>query len=76
MSLNIKNKLLFKYRSRLRESAIERAKRRLALDDIQPSDLSSDEMEVIVAEEESKIKGKLKDLSLGALITALTLGYF
>jgi len=76
MRFAAKDRIIAKYRTRLRDAAINRARSRLAVDGLSPSDLSEEEMEVIVAEEEARIKSRLKDLSFGALITALTLGHF
>lgn len=76
MMTKAKDKLLAKYRTRIRERAIVSAKKHLALRGITPGELGSDELEILVHEEEVKLRGKLKNYSLAALITALTLGHF
>ncbi|WP_373090275.1 hypothetical protein [Zhongshania sp.] len=71
-----KNKLLAKYRTRIREGAITNAKKQLAMKGITPDELGADELEILVHDEEFKLRGKLKHYSLAALIAALTLGHF
>ncbi|MEX1669641.1 hypothetical protein AB4876_12045 [Zhongshania guokunii] len=71
-----KEKLLAKYRARIREGAIANAKKQLALKGIAPGELGADELEILVYDEEVKLRGKLKNYSLAALIAALTLGNF
>ncbi|MFT5889553.1 MAG: hypothetical protein ACI9BO_002380 [Zhongshania sp.] len=76
MITKAKNTLLSKYRARIREGAITNAKKHLAMRGITPTELGPDELEILVNEEEVKLRGKLKNYSLAALITALTLGHF
>ena len=71
-----KDKLLAKYRARIREAAIANAKKQLAMRGITPSEMEPDELEILVHDEEAKLRGKLKNYSLAALIAALTLGHF
>jgi hypothetical protein len=76
MITKAKNTLLSKYRARIREGAIANAKKHLAMRGKTPTELGPDELEILVNEEEVKLRGKLKNYSLAALITALTLGHF
>ncbi|WP_269618685.1 hypothetical protein [Zhongshania sp. BJYM1] len=76
MITKTKDKLLSKYRMRIREGAITNAKKQLAQRGITPGELGPDELEILVHDEEVKLRGKLKNYSLAALITALTLGHF
>ena len=76
MITQTKDKLIAKYRARIREGAINNAKKQLALRGITPAELGPDELEILVHDEELKLRGKLKNYSLAALITALTLGHF
>jgi hypothetical protein len=76
MMTKAKDTLLAKYRTRIREHAIINAKKQLALRGITPGELEPDELEILVYDEEVKLRGKLKNYSLAALITALTLGHF
>lgn len=55
----------------VREKAIERAKVRIALSNRNITELSEEEKEVIVCEEEDKLIGQLKGLSIGALMVFL-----
>ncbi|WP_320837049.1 hypothetical protein [Zhongshania sp.] len=71
-----KNKLLAKYRTRIREGAITNAKKQLAMKGITAGELGAEELEILVHDEEVKLRGKLKNYSLAALIAALTLGHF
>jgi len=43
---------------------------------ITPGELGADELEILVHDEEIKLRGKLRNYSLAALIAALTLGHF
>tara|TARA_R110001592_G_scaffold303829_1_gene576080 strand:+ start:497 stop:727 length:231 start_codon:yes stop_codon:yes gene_type:complete len=76
MITQTKNRLIAKYRARIREGAISNAKKQLALRGITPSELGPDELEILVHDEEVKLRAKLKNYSLAALIAALTLGNF
>tara|TARA_R110001583_G_scaffold32632_2_gene111041 strand:- start:428 stop:658 length:231 start_codon:yes stop_codon:yes gene_type:complete len=76
MITQTKDKLIAKYRLRIREGAISNAKKQLALRGITPKELGPDELEILVHDEELKLKTRLKNYSLAALIAALTLGNF
>ena len=76
MITQTKDKLLNKYRKRIREGAISNAKKQLALRGITAAELDPDELEILVHDEEVKLRGRLKNYSLAALIAALTLGHF
>ncbi|CAA0080626.1 Uncharacterised protein [Zhongshania aliphaticivorans] len=76
MMTTTKNKLITKYRARIREGAISNAKKQLALKGITAGELTPDELEILVYDEELKLRGRLKNYSLAALIAVLTLGNF
>lgn len=67
----IKDKLLYRYRDTIREKAIARAKARIALSGRSPAALSEDELEVIVKEEEDKIKQVIYGSSIAAIMLVL-----
>ncbi|MBB3048919.1 hypothetical protein FHR99_003193 [Litorivivens lipolytica] len=46
------------------------------MEGVPPEAITREEKEAIVAEEEAKIKATYRDLSIGALISALTFGSF
>jgi hypothetical protein len=54
-----KEKLISRYATRIREKAITRAKTRIALSDREVSQFSKEELEVLVKEEEDKIKNEI-----------------
>jgi hypothetical protein len=68
-----KEHLLDKYRSRIREKAILQAKSRIALAGRQVRDFAQDQLEIIVFEEEEKIKSKLRQSGLIAILITLGL---
>jgi hypothetical protein len=69
---NIKDGILEKYRSKIRERAIIQTKARIALSERKIEDFTEDELEVIVRDEEDKVKRSLKQSAVVALL--LTLG--
>lgn len=68
-----KERLLDQYRSRIREKAILQAKSRIALAGRQVRDFSEDQLEIIVFEEEEKIRSKLRQSGLIAILITLGL---
>ena len=67
---------LQKYRGRLREKAIARAKTRILLAGRTVADFSADDLEIVVQEEEGKIKGEIKEKGVLALLALLGLSWF
>jgi len=61
---------------RLREKAIARAETRILLAGRKPADFSPDELEIVVQEEEAKVKGELKEKGVLALLALLGLSWF
>jgi len=76
MFANTKDKLLKKYKDRIREKAISKAKAKIAFSGKYVSDYSKEQLEIIVKEEEDKIYESLKKSGLAAVILSLGLGYF
>jgi len=64
------------FAARLREKAIDRARTRIYLHGKRPEDYDEDVLEVIVKEEEDKLKSELKDKGLLALLAALGLSFW
>ena len=60
-----------RYRDKLREKAIDKAKARIALSNRYISDLSAEELEDIVSEEEDKLIDEIKTFSIGGLLLFL-----
>lgn len=60
----------------IRNKAIERARTRIYLHGKRPEDYEQDILEVIVKEEEDKIKSELKDKGILALLAALGLSFW
>ncbi|GAB5451762.1 MAG: hypothetical protein Hals2KO_20900 [Halioglobus sp.] len=69
----LKNGVVGKYESRIRERAITQAKARIALSERQFEDFSEDELEVIVKDEEDKVKRSIKQSAVVALLITLGL---
>ncbi|EED35077.1 conserved hypothetical protein [Luminiphilus syltensis NOR5-1B] len=64
-----KDQLVDKYRSRIREKAITRAKARIAIAGRSVESFTEDELETIVREEEDKLRSDiLKSTGLAALL--------
>jgi len=69
----VKDGILDRYRSRIRERAITQAKARIALSGRNFDDFSESELEVIVRDEEEKVKGSLKQSAVVAALIILGL---
>ncbi|MCP4467947.1 MAG: hypothetical protein GY813_14515 [Halieaceae bacterium] len=69
----IKDGVVGRYQSRIREKAITQAKARIALSDKNIKDFSESELEVIVQDEEQKVKGNLKQSAVVAALIVLGL---
>lgn len=69
----VKDGLLGSYRSRIRERAITQAKARIALSERDLDDFSESELEVIVQDEEQKVRGSLKQSAVVAALIVLGL---
>ncbi len=69
----VKDGLLGSYRSRIRERAITQAKARIALSERDFEDFSESELEVIVQDEEAKVRGSLKQSAVIAALIVLGL---
>ena len=65
-----------KYRSAIREKAISRARTRIVVAGGDPAKFTSTDLEVVVKEEEDKIKGSFKEKGLLALLALLGLNLF
>ena len=70
---DLKESVQDKYRSRIRERAITQAKARIALSERKFEDFSEDELEIIVKDEEEKVKRSLKQTGVVALLITLGL---
>lgn len=70
---NMKDRMLGKYQSKVRERAITQAKARIALSEKKLEDFSEDELEIIVKDEEDKVKRSLKQSAVVAVLITLGL---
>ena len=68
-----KNLVNEKIKNKVRDNAYQNALERCKQSVVNPNDLSSDEMGVIVNEEEKKINDNIKDMSFKAVIAFLGL---
>ncbi|WP_191600405.1 hypothetical protein [Marinomonas algicola] len=65
-----------KYRKILREKAISRAKTRIVLAGRKAEEMSEEDLEVVVQEEEQKIKSEVKEKGLLAVLALLGISLF
>jgi len=66
-----RERLIRKYGGTIREKAIARAKARIALSQRSPSELSETELEIIVKEEEDKIRQLIYGSGVAAVMLLL-----
>jgi hypothetical protein len=69
----VKDSLVGRYRSKIRERAITQAKARIALSGRQFDDFTQDELEIIVQDEEAKVKRSMTQSAVVAVLIALGL---
>ena len=65
-----------KYREFIREKAINRARTRIIVAGNDPRNFTSEDLEVVVKEEEDKIKQSIKEKGLLAVLAMLGLNFF
>jgi hypothetical protein len=65
-----------KYRIVVREKAIARARTRIIVAGSDPRDISPQDLEIVVREEEDKIKGSIREKGLLAVLAMLGLNFF
>ena len=70
---DLKDGLIGRYQSKIRERAITQTKARIALSERNFDDFTEDELEVIVQDEEDKVKGNLKQSAVVAVLIVLGL---
>ena len=70
----VRERLVARYRGKIRELAIKKAKVQITLHGRNVEDFSEDELEIIVADEEAKIRERLKLAPLAAIAFLLGIG--
>lgn len=70
------NTLIDKYRYRLREKAISRARARIYANGKVPEELSEEALEAVVKDEEDKLTSELKSRGIYVLLAALGLSFW
>lgn len=65
-----------KYRSIIREKAIDRARTRIIVAGSDPRQISAQDLEIVVKEEEDKIKSSIREKGLLAVLALLGLNFF
>jgi hypothetical protein len=70
---DMKDRIMDKYQSKIRERAITQAKARIALSEKKLEDFTADELEIIVKDEEDKVRRSLKQSAVVALLITLGL---
>ena len=69
----VRDGLTGRYRSKIRERAITQAKARIALSEKDFDDFTETELEIVVQDEEEKVKRSLKQSAVVAVLIALGL---
>ena len=69
----VRDGLAGRYRSKIRERAITQAKARIALAEKDFDDFTENELEIVVQDEEEKVKRSLKQSAFVAVLIALGL---
>nr|WP_217434967.1 hypothetical protein [Marinifaba aquimaris] len=64
-----------KYKQALRDKAIKRAKTRIILAGKQPEDFCVEDLEVVVQEEEEKLKSEIKEKGFLAVLALLGISW-
>ncbi len=75
LSLPVVGAIPRKYRSFIREKAIDRARTRIIVAGNDPRKMSQQDLEVVVKEEEDKLKGSIKEKGLLAVLALLGLNF-
>ena len=75
-SLPYLNAIPDKYRSAIREKAINRARTRIIVAGNDPAKLSQQDLEIVVKEEEDKIKSSIREKGLLAVLALFGLNFF
>lgn len=65
-----------KYKSVIRNKAIDRARTRIIVAGNDPRNFNQEDLEIVVKEEEDKIKQAIKEKGLLAILAALGLNFF
>lgn len=65
-----------KYRSIIRNKAIDRARTRIIVAGNDPRNFNTEDLEIVVKEEEDKIKQSIKEKGVLAVLTMLGLNFF
>jgi len=65
-----------RYQSAMREKAIKRAETRIILAGRAPQDFTPEDLEIVVQEEEDKLKSEIKEKGLLAVLALLGLSWF
>ncbi len=65
-----------RFKQHIREKAIDRARTRIAVAGSDPAKLSQQDLEIIVKEEEDKIKGSIKEKGVLAVLAVLGINFF
>ena len=64
------------YKAMLRDKAIKRAETRIIIAGRSPDDLNSNDLEIVVKEEEDKIKSEIKEKGFLAVLALLGISWF
>ncbi|MEO0367561.1 MAG: hypothetical protein AAF197_02125 [Pseudomonadota bacterium] len=70
------NRVPEKIRQQIRGKAIDRARTRIAIAGSDPAQMSQRDLEILVREEEDRIKGSIKEKGLLAVLAILGLNFF
>lgn len=65
-----------RFNQHIREKAIDRARTRIAIAGSDPRNMSQQDLEILVKEEEDRIKGSIKEKGLLAVLAILGINFF
>ncbi len=74
--MNLVSYIPNRYKSALREKAIKRAETRIIIAGRRPTDLSAQDLEIVVQEEEEKLRTEIREKGLLAVLAVLGLSWF
>ncbi len=74
--MNLVSYIPNRYKSALREKAIKRAETRIIIAGRRPADLSAQDLEIVVQEEEEKLRTEIREKGLLAVLAVLGLSWF
>ena len=73
--MNVITRIPRRYKSALREKAIKRAQTRIIIAGRTPQEFSAEDLEIVVQEEEDKLKSEIREKGLLAVLALLGISW-